>query len=285
MTTILQYKTNDLSWGMFDISLVQISSFFVHRFPFLRSFQKGINQDTYKKKGRKIDTLSCWLPLLHKDLLCSWKMCLRYWHACLKPSICQFESIFIFLRRLSISQVDSWTFKTTRGICGKANNCNKELAASAKAMVDTDTRVSLQETAVYLGINLSSISKILSEKLGYRKMSAEWVPHVLTPKARGVVLLFKGSAYRLQKLWSTAPWWICKGDETWLYMHEPRRKSQNKAWVLKGRNPPQIVHWCHPTKTVPYNIFFNSKGVMLQKPCKPGQMITGKFYRDSVLWN
>ena len=61
-----------------------------------------------------------------------------------------------------------------------------------------------------------------------------------------------------------------------------RGKSQNEAWVPEGGNPPQMARRCRSSKKVLYTIFCNSKGDVLQKPCKSGES-TGKFYRDSVL--
>ena len=43
-------------------------------------------------------------------------------------------------------------------------------------MVEADSGVSLQEIADCVGIDSSSVSRILNEELGYIKVSAGWIP-------------------------------------------------------------------------------------------------------------
>ena len=76
---------------------------------------------------------------------------------------------------------------------------------------------------------------------------------------------------------------IVTGDETRVYVCEPPRKFQNKGWVPKGGNPPEIACRCSSQKEVFCIIFFNSNWVVLQKPRRLGEKTAGKFYRDSVL--
>lgn len=46
------------------------------------------------------------------------------------------------------------------------------------------------------------------------------------------------------------------------------RKAVNTASVPKGRDAPQIARQCCAEEKVLYTIFFYSKGIVLQKPCK-----------------
>ena len=48
-----------------------------------------------------------------------------------------------------------------------------------KATVDADARLNLQDIVDCLGIDSTSVSRILNERLGYRKVSARWIPHIL----------------------------------------------------------------------------------------------------------
>ena len=171
-----------------------------------------------------------------------------------------------------------------RGKMQKPRKCNEKVVAMVTAMVEEDNRVSLEEIADCVGVHSSTISKILRHKLGYRKVSSRWVPHILTSENKGERVRFckrmlniykKGDSKRLDE--------IVTGDETWVYMYEPPRKSQNKAWIKKSQSPPQIAQRQWSQKKVLYTVFFNTKGIVLQKPCKRGQTVTGKFYRDSVL--
>ena len=52
--------------------------------------------------------------------------------------------------------------------------------AAVRAMVEEDSRVTVAQLAHDLGTSSGSVSTILHEKLGYRKVCARWVPHMLT---------------------------------------------------------------------------------------------------------
>ena len=135
--------------------------------------------DTDEKNGRKTDVLSCWLLLLYKGLHCSWKICLwdTPWHAALSQSSAlskvTFQAAEAFLRRAIQSDIQD-----NRGKCGQTKNVTKSYW-----LMQTDSRVNLQEIADCLGIDLSSASKTLNKRLGYRRMGARWIPHdVVTPE-------------------------------------------------------------------------------------------------------
>lgn len=112
-------------------------------------------------------------------------------------------------------------------------------------------------------------------------MSARRIRHVLTPENERDKLQYSKALLTIYR--NCDPKWldeIVTGDETWVHMYKPSRRPQKKAWVPKGEYPPQIASRCCKVLNT---IFFNSKGLVLQKPCKPGETITRKFDSDSVL--
>lgn len=198
-----------------------------------------------------------------------------------QPSAPSKATVFRWVKHFASGQAST---EDNRGKMRKIKKCDEKLVASVKAMVDADSRVSLEEIADYLDIHSSTASRILRNQLGYRKVSSRWIPHILTSENKGGRLRFCQEMLKIYK--NCEPRRldeIVTGDETWVYMYEPRRKSQNKAWIPKGGIRPQIARRQRSQKKVLYTIFFNTKGIVLQKPCKQGETITGKFYRDSVL--
>ena len=80
---------------------------------------------------------------------------------------------------------------------------------------------------------------------------------------------------------------LVTGDETWLYYSEPLRKAMEKKSMgtkrlghTPNRKAMQLREEC-----MLYNIFFYANGIVLQKPCKAGKIITGDCYRDCLLLN
>lgn len=166
----------------------------------------------------------------------------------------------------------------------KDKKCDEKLAARVQAVVDADPRVSLAEIAEHVGVHSSSVFRILTKELGYRKVCSRWIPHILTPENKRDRVRFSKTLLRRYETCDPRRLdEIVTGDETWVYHYEPHRKAQNKAWVPKGRRSPQIARRCRSQKKVLYTVFFNTKGIVLQKPCKAGETINAKYYRDSVL--
>ena len=76
---------------------------------------------------------------------------------------------------------------------------------------------------------------------------------------------------------------IVTGDETWIYHFQPVSKAKNKVWVSSDGDRPVIVRCSKTSNRMSYEIFFDSKGPVLQIPVPKGSSFTGKFYRESVL--
>ena len=55
-----------------------------------------------------------------------------------------------------------------------------------KELVDEDPRVTIRYIAESLGLSSGRVCKILRHKLGYRKVCARWVPHILNPENKRV---------------------------------------------------------------------------------------------------
>ena len=49
-----------------------------------------------------------------------------------------------------------------------------------------DRRITKRDLAEALGISLGSVSNIVAEVLGYRKMRVKWVPHSLTMEQKHI---------------------------------------------------------------------------------------------------
>ena len=56
--------------------------------------------------------------------------------------------------------------------------------ATVKTLIEEDARYTMQEIEELSGIRLSSVLKILRERLGLRNICARWVPHLLTDKQK-----------------------------------------------------------------------------------------------------
>ena len=73
-------------------------------------------------------------------------------------------------------------------------------------------------------------------------------------------------------------------DETWVHMFEPQRRADNKQWKLRKDKKRQcIAKRTISSKKMLYAIFFNSSRPVIQVPCPSGHIVTGRFFKNSVL--
>ena len=171
-----------------------------------------------------------------------------------------------------------------RGKGRKPTVVTDKLTASVKQIVDEDPRISLEQIAYILQSTSSSVYRCLKYKLGYTKVCARWIPHMLTEENKRQRVAFSREQLRkFDQQDKRRLDEIITGDETWIYFYEPERKQQTRAWVKKGTKGPQIVKKSKSAYKVLYTMFFNTKGVLLQKPCQKGKTITGKYYKEEIL--
>lgn len=93
------------------------------------------------------------------------------------------------------------------------------------------------------------VHKMLTKDIGYRKISARWIPHSLNEKQKAncvscakkrIIKLFKK---RKNLLFSG----IVIADITWVHYFQPQSNIQfdnNKIWITKDRKRPVIAKRC-----------------------------------------
>ena len=160
----------------------------------------------------------------------------------------------------------------------------KEIVSKIKEIIEGDARFTVRDIARKVGISLSTVHLILKKHLKVRKISARWVPHLLTDKQkRQRVKVAKKLLQMFPKYDKKQFVNVFIGDETWVHYFEPVRKVSNKIWATKHSKRPIIAKRSLSTKKVLYAIFFSGEGVAIKVPVKKGKSITGKYYKDVVL--
>ena len=160
----------------------------------------------------------------------------------------------------------------------------KEIVSKIKKIIEGDARFTVRDIAQKVGISLSTVHLILKKHLKVRKISARWVPHLLTDEqtrqrvkvAKKLLQMFPN--YDKKQFAN-----VVTGDETWVHYFEPVRKVSNKIWATKYSKRPIISERSLSTKKVLYAIFFSGEGVAIKVPMKKGKSFTGKYYKDVVL--
>ena len=156
--------------------------------------------------------------------------------------------------------------------------------ATVKTLSEEDAPYTVQEIEELSGIHSSSVSKILRERLGLRKICACWVPHLLTDEQKqSRVRLASQVIEKYDKCDPRRLEEIVTGDETCIYHFQLDSKAKNKVWVSSEGDRPVFGRRCKTSNPMLYAIFFGLKGPVLQILVPKGSSVTGKFYRESVL--
>ena len=112
-------------------------------------------------------------------------------------------------------------------------------------LIEEDACYTVQEIKEISGIHLSSVLKILRERLGLHKICGRWVPHLLTDEQKqSRVRLALQVIEKYDKCYPHRLEEIVTGDETWIYHFQPDSKAKNKVWVSSEGDRPVIACRC-----------------------------------------
>jgi histone-lysine N-methyltransferase SETMAR len=149
-------------------------------------------------------------------------------------------------------------------------------------IVRTDRRLKLREIAKDMDISKSSVYKILTENLGMRKISARWVPKLLTLSEKQIRVQF---CQENLDFIADEPDFISTlvtGDETWCYYYDPETKEQSKQWKTK-RSPVQVKAKREKSAgKVMATVFWDCEGVLLLEFMPKKSTITGLSYVQTI---
>jgi len=159
-----------------------------------------------------------------------------------------------------------------------STECNKE---RVDEIIQDDKLVTVDAIARTLGIGHNAVQVI--ESLGYRKVCACWVLHLLTEDHKGKRKAItsellqryrhKGDDFLLR---------IVTGDESWFHHFESETKWHSMEWDHL-RSPTK-----KEAKTVPSaakfmsTVFWDAEGLILAKFLEPGQTITAACYVQTL---
>ena len=120
-----------------------------------------------------------------------------------------------------------------------------------------------------VGVSLSTVHLILKKHLKVRKISARWVPNLLTDEQKrqqvkvAIKLLQMFPKYDKKQFAN-----FVTGDKTWVHYFEPVRKVSDKIWATKHGKRQIIAKRSLSAKKVLYAIFFSGEGVAIKVPVK-----------------
>ncbi|UYV70650.1 hypothetical protein LAZ67_8000166 [Cordylochernes scorpioides] len=146
-----------------------------------------------------------------------------------------------------------------------------------------DRRMTVRRIEETLGILKTTVDRIMREHFGLRKLSARWVPKLLTPDQKAVkrklsldnLALFEANPEEFVNRFVTM-------DETWAHHFTPESKQQSMQRRHSGSPPPKKAKTVPSAGKVKVSVFWDSEGVLLLDFLNKGQTITDNYYANLV---
>ena len=120
-------------------------------------------------------------------------------------------------------------------------NCvvTEDSVCQVKILVLEDLRVTVKQLAAITKMSVGSIASILHDHLHMSKVSARWVPRLLTPNQKEQRA---DSCKELIELESKDTRFFCRivtMDETWVHHFDPQIKSSSMQWKTTSSPTPK----------------------------------------------
>ena len=149
----------------------------------------------------------------------------------------------------SISMVKKWF---TEFRCGRTSTNDAERSGRPREVITLEIvdkihgmildvpRTKVRELAEAVNISTERVHHILHEYLDMRKLSARWVPRLLTIDhkrervtiSKECLAMFNRNPNEFLRRFVTV-------DETWIHHNTPETKEQSKQWVSPGEHAPK----------------------------------------------
>lgn len=154
-------------------------------------------------------------------------------------------------------------------------NCLK-----VQRIVLADRRIKIREIAETLHLSYGSIFNILHEDLGMKKLSARWVPRLLTPMQKMNRVVTSEACLGLMEQYPEFFKQLVTVDETWLHYYTPETKLQSMQWMGPGEKPPKKAKTVPSAGKVMATVFWDHKGILLVDYLEKGRTINGPYYAN-----
>jgi len=138
----------------------------------------------------------------------------------------------------------------------------------------------VQEGADEVGISIGSCQQIFTEKLQMRRVSAKFVPRLLTDDQKEnrveISQELLANANSNENFLKN----IITGDEMWVYGYDVETKMQPSQWMGKGSPQPKKSTMSWSKIKVMLVVFFDWKGIVSHEFVPHGQMVNKQLYQE-----
>lgn len=155
------------------------------------------------------------------------------------------------------------------------------IVEKVEKLILEDTRLKKKQLAEMVGVSPATILNILHDHLGMSKVSARWVPRMLTPPQKQLRVEYSKEFLDLcsadkEEIFAR----LVTADETWVHHYEPESKQESMQWHKKGQPPPKKYRVAQSAGKIMATVFWDTEGILLIDYKDKGVSITGEYYAD-----
>ena len=115
----------------------------------------------------------------------------------------------------------------------------EDSVCQVKILVLEDRRVTVKQLAAITKLSVDSIATILHDHLHMSKVSARWVPRLLTPNQKEQRADSCKEVLELESKDTRFFYGIVTMDETWVHHFDPKMKSSSMQWKTPSSPTPK----------------------------------------------
>lgn len=162
---------------------------------------------------------------------------------------------------------------------GRKSEIDATLIDTIRDVVIRDRRVTVRDLCDMTGKGYGTVHRILTEHLNMHKVSARWVPRLLTAdNKKNRVDASRKFLNRYHKEGDDMLDRIVTTDETWLFLFDPETKEQSKHWKTPASPPPKKARVCKSVGKQMYIFFMDRHGMILQHAVPPHTTVNSQYY-------
>lgn len=162
---------------------------------------------------------------------------------------------------------------------GRRPSLNATSINDVKTVLDQDRRYTIRDICDITGISRGTVHRILTDNLNMRKLSARWVPRLLTNehKERRIEASRKFLS-RYNKEGEDFLNRIITTDETWIFLFDPETKEQSRQWKSDASPPPKKARRSKSVGKQMYIFFMDRAGMILQHRVPHHTTVNAEYY-------
>ena len=195
-----------------------------------------------------------------------------------KPS-CSRALVFRWHKRFTEGVDDIGNMKRS----GRPKVGTDKAVRSVREILNEDRRRTVREVCDSVNLTRTVVHKIMKKNLNLTKVSARWVPRLLSAEEKGSRVSASEEFFRrYEREGDRFLGRIVTTDETYISLYDPETKFESMVWKQPSSPPPLKAKTCRSTKKYMFIFFMDSEGMLLQHVVPNGTTVNAAYYQRVI---